>query len=307
MAKLGLAFSGGGIRSAAFCSGVLRRLLQKNVKMDYLSCVSGGGYTGSAYMDWKCRNGKQDDKKWHQEFFNHMREGAGLICNFQKPCQAILEFFAILGVILFVSVVVPAVVWMSIAYPLAYVIDYLFGEILRGGLPCPDVVKTNLNITLEECLENRRAPKLIYDRFALFLAPILLGFVCISFQMLIPKRKRFFKFLSFLCVAFSALVFFPWFISDFLRFIPTWIKLAVLVPMFVLWISFPLVRSSATLMIGIYVCSFVIYWRVFKESVLGLGYEENRFNLLLGIATLMHWIAQFMVTVQQRLGHVYVR
>jgi len=44
----GLAFSGGGIRSAAFCSGVLRRLLQRNTKIDYLSCVSGGGYTGTA-------------------------------------------------------------------------------------------------------------------------------------------------------------------------------------------------------------------------------------------------------------------
>ena len=41
--QVGLAFSGGGIRSAAFCSGVLRRLLERNVQVDYLSCVSGGG------------------------------------------------------------------------------------------------------------------------------------------------------------------------------------------------------------------------------------------------------------------------
>ena len=53
MAQIGVALSGGGIRSAAFCSGALRRLLQKNVKIDFLSCVSGGGYTGSAYVDWK--------------------------------------------------------------------------------------------------------------------------------------------------------------------------------------------------------------------------------------------------------------
>ena len=184
-------------------------------------------------------------------------------------------------------------------YPLTYVIDYLFGEILRGGPPCPDVVKTNLNISLEECLQNRRTPKVIYDRFALFLAPILLGFVWSFLQMLIPKGKRVFKLLSFVCGAFSALVFFPWFKSDFRRFIPTRIKLVVLVPMFVLWVLFPLVRSSATLMIEIYLSSFVIYWRVFKESVLGLGYDERRFNLLLGIATLMHWIAPFMVTAQQ--------
>ena len=98
MAKTGLAFSGGGIRSAALCSGVLRRLLQKNVKIDYLSCVSGGGYTGTAYLDWKYRNGKKDDKEWHEEFFNHMRQSAGFICHCNKPLfQAILDFLAIIG------------------------------------------------------------------------------------------------------------------------------------------------------------------------------------------------------------------
>ena len=55
MANTGLAFSGGGIRSAAFCSGVLRRLLERGVEVDNLSCVSGGGYTGTAYLDWKYR------------------------------------------------------------------------------------------------------------------------------------------------------------------------------------------------------------------------------------------------------------
>ena len=39
--ETGVAFSGGGIRSAALCSGVLRRLLQVRTKVDYLSCVSG--------------------------------------------------------------------------------------------------------------------------------------------------------------------------------------------------------------------------------------------------------------------------
>ena len=91
MAKFGLSFSGGGVRSAAFCSGVLRRLLQKEVRIDYLSCVSGGGYTGSAYVDWKYRHDKKDDKKWHQKFFNHMRENVGLVCSFQNPCQGIFD------------------------------------------------------------------------------------------------------------------------------------------------------------------------------------------------------------------------
>ncbi len=54
---VGLALSGGGIRSATFCFGILqvfeRKRLMKHV--DFLSTVSGGGYTGSAYSAWRLR------------------------------------------------------------------------------------------------------------------------------------------------------------------------------------------------------------------------------------------------------------
>ena len=46
---VGLAFSGGGIRSATFNLGVLQGLCKHNllIFIDYLSTVSGGGYIGS--------------------------------------------------------------------------------------------------------------------------------------------------------------------------------------------------------------------------------------------------------------------
>lgn len=48
--RMGLALSGGGIRSATFCFGLLRALARQKalVCFDYLSTVSGGGYIGSA-------------------------------------------------------------------------------------------------------------------------------------------------------------------------------------------------------------------------------------------------------------------
>lgn len=48
---IGLAFSGGGIRSATFNLGVLQALADANLlnKIDYLSTVSGGGYVGSFF------------------------------------------------------------------------------------------------------------------------------------------------------------------------------------------------------------------------------------------------------------------
>jgi hypothetical protein len=49
----GLALSGGGIRSAVFCLGVLQAFAKHNVlkNFDYLSTVSGGGYIGSS-LTW---------------------------------------------------------------------------------------------------------------------------------------------------------------------------------------------------------------------------------------------------------------
>ncbi len=45
----GLAFSGGGIRSATFNLGVIQALAEEKLlqKFDYLSTISGGGYIGS--------------------------------------------------------------------------------------------------------------------------------------------------------------------------------------------------------------------------------------------------------------------
>jgi len=55
----GLAFSGGGIRSATFNLGILQKLAELNVlsKFDYLSTVSGGGYIGGWLSSWILRAG----------------------------------------------------------------------------------------------------------------------------------------------------------------------------------------------------------------------------------------------------------
>ena len=51
--SIGLALSGGGIRSASFGLGVIQALLEHGImqKVDYLSTVSGGGYIGSS-LTW---------------------------------------------------------------------------------------------------------------------------------------------------------------------------------------------------------------------------------------------------------------
>jgi hypothetical protein len=52
--RIGLALSGGGIRSATFCLGFMQSLARQRVlhRFDYLSTVSGGGYAGSFLGKW---------------------------------------------------------------------------------------------------------------------------------------------------------------------------------------------------------------------------------------------------------------
>ena len=56
---VGLAFSGGGIRSATFNLGVLQALAELRLlsRIDYLSTVSGGGYIGAWLAAWAARRG----------------------------------------------------------------------------------------------------------------------------------------------------------------------------------------------------------------------------------------------------------
>jgi predicted acylesterase/phospholipase RssA len=66
---VGLALSGGGIRSATFNLGLLQALFKFNFlkKVDYLSTVSGGGYIGTFLNSLLCSNGKEN--LWEPENF----------------------------------------------------------------------------------------------------------------------------------------------------------------------------------------------------------------------------------------------
>jgi hypothetical protein len=64
LAITGLALSGGGVRSATFNLGLLQALAaaDKLKAFDYLSTVSGGGYTGGWWSAWLSRNERKGDE-----------------------------------------------------------------------------------------------------------------------------------------------------------------------------------------------------------------------------------------------------
>ncbi len=97
----GLAFSGGGIRSATFNLGILQGFARKGLlrRFDYLSTVSGGGYIGSWLAAWikregsvaKVNNRLNPDKspdpfgeevrpiRWLRMYSNYLAPSAGLM------------------------------------------------------------------------------------------------------------------------------------------------------------------------------------------------------------------------------------
>src|SRR5262249_15634076 len=60
---VGLAFSGGGIRSATFNLGIVQALARCGLlkRFHYLSTVSGGGYIGSWLSAWVFHEGRRKD------------------------------------------------------------------------------------------------------------------------------------------------------------------------------------------------------------------------------------------------------
>ena len=320
MAETGLAFSGGGIRSAAFCSGVLRRLLQRNTKIDYLSCVSGGGYTGTAYLDWKYRHGKKDDPKWHQEFFDYMRERAGLMCNWQKPLQGIFDTIVLISLMLLVSVLMPATVWGSYVLPLAYAVDFIFGDILRAEDPCHEATtNTTRSVVPDPNVTSmaRRAPPPprckfqrgsgAYERLVMFAAFAVLFVI---FYMVAKKVKKFRAELYFISVFFGlafAFTAIPYFIYYFLDRTPIWSQLLILVFSILVWLFFPVLRRRSSFVVVVYFYSYAVYWRVYEAKVFGVEYSDYLFYRLLFAFGIVLWFVPMLGAIQQRLVHLFNR
>ena len=305
-AKTGLAFSGGGIRSAAFCSGVLRRLLQRGVTADHLSCVSGGGYTGTAYFDWKFHHDQKDDPKWHKKFFNRMRRSA-IFCNWESPTVGCWDTMVMLILVSFTVIVFPAIVWLSPVCPLAYAVDFLIGKILIAQEPCPGGVRLGAGGENDElCAE--KAGSLAYMKSLLFAILLSLAVVFYLLGRFIPKARQFLQFLVTTCLVLFAFSFLPWFIHEYLSQTSLWVQGIALILGAALWFSVPLMRQQASLVIMIFFYSYVIHLRVFKISLFSvIEYSDRRFTMLMVASGFVLWIAPSVGTIQQRLVYIYNR
>ena len=316
--KTGLAFSGGGIRSAALCSGVLRRLLQDKAKVHYLSCVSGGGYKGTAFLDWKKRKEKKDDdddEEWHEEFFDHMRQRAGYLCNWEKPLEGIRDTIVLFFIVLIIKFIDPIVIYGSYAFPVAFIIDYLFGKYLRDMVDCDDPTaigthQSEQNATAqairEHCLS--RQGTIPSNKIVLFsiLVVLFVIFYILSRKMS-DKFSKYFGFLSAICFLFLSFTFLPFATKDFFIKIPLWSRLDIVVIGLILWFFLPLLRSKTSYGLTIYLFSYIIYWKIYEAEIVGVVFSVELFNQLLLASGLIMWFVPYLNESHKRIVHVYNR
>ena len=314
--KTGLAFSGGGIRSAALCSGVLRRLLKDKAKVDYLSCVSGGGYTGTSFLDWKYRKEKktEDSEEWHEEFFDNMRQRAGYFCNWERPRQGVLDTIVMFLLVLTVTVIEPIVIYGSYAFPLAFIIDYLFGKLLRAKVDCDHVASTpspsNTNTTAQEIRKHciSRQKTVAFSMISLFSVLLVLFVIFYILSQKLSRRKsKYFRLFSLISFLLLSLTFLPFAINDFFIKIPLWSRAIIVVIGVVLWFVLPLLRYKTSYGILIYLYSYIIYWKVYEAKVVGVVYSDGLFNRLLFASGFIMWFVPYMAQSRKRLSHVFNR
>ena len=298
---IGLACSGGGIRSAAFSSGALRRLLHRGVKIDYVSCVSGGNYVAASYLDWKYRHNQQDGHEWHKKFFEDMRSRVGYVCNWERPLQGLVESIILVLLLITVNFVIPCVMYSVGAFTAAYVIDYVFGRVMLKGFKCIDVPMnstgsaTNSSATERHCTaEFAISDPEVREQFLLFFLLSITFIVFYSIKVVAPIRlssiARFFQVFSGVVFMFT---FMPWLIQQFFEVLPSWLNTMVIVLSLFFWLGFPPLRNKASLALVFYVYAFVVKWRVYQTKVIDIPYDEDLFYKLLLISGGFIWLSPY--------------
>ena len=110
----GITCSGGGIRSASFCLGVLQGLQSRNTldRMDYLSTVSGGGYIGTTLTIGMSSHGEFPFGRLDQESretpeVRHLRDNSRYLLQHGLPSVITAIAIYLRGIMMNVLVMLP--------------------------------------------------------------------------------------------------------------------------------------------------------------------------------------------------------
>lgn len=160
---VGLACSGGGIRSASFSLGVIQKLISEGEfrKIDYLSTVSGGGYTGSCIsaitkdepgaekLLTDRINGEEPEALNHIRNYSEYLNSEGLASGLRIP------ILFIEGVLRSLMTFLPVVILAVFLTEVFFEITGRFSTAIQWGLPILGVTPLLLLLTLRPIVMGR--------------------------------------------------------------------------------------------------------------------------------------------------------
>lgn len=189
---------------------------------------------------------------------------------------------------------------MSYAWPVAFAVDFLIGDLLRAE-PCKEDHEDPLT---HGCTE--RDPNAV-KRTILFASLFVASALSFMVGSIIPWGQQVFKFVSVTALVLLGFGFFPWAIHAILENTHATIQLLVLIMAAIVWLGFPVFRQQAAIVMIVYAYSFVIHFRVYRHFLTGTEYSDFTFNLMVWVSGLVLWIVPLLGSIQQRLMHVFNR
>ena len=297
--------------------------------MDYLSCVSGGGFTGAAYLDWKCHEKKKVDSKegqgngdWHENFFNHMKDRSGYICDWTGVCKGFCDTLVFFTLMALVLVVLPVINWGTYAFPVAVMIDLFgIGNLMRKSADCDAVLERQREINasavpdkdlIDRCLSGNHKRDITILFCSLFAGFIVLYVVISKLKKEFLKHPCFKSVLLLFEYAAACVLIFtfiPFTIYDFFAKIALWQQVLVGIIAVIVWVAIPFLRKKTSYVLIVYAYSFVIYWRVFRVDVPGFFFkqEDHLSHWLLCFSGVALMISFFTTNLKEELVHRYFR
>ena len=289
--------------------------------MDYLSCVSGGGYTGTAYLDWKYHEKKKDDTRecegkgdekkkddtresegkrgWHEAFFNHMKDRSGYICDCTGFWKGLCDAFVFFTLTFLVLVFLPVIKWATYAFPVALMIDLFgIGNLMRKAADCDAALERQREINpsavpdndlIDRCLSgnHKRDITILFSvLFAVFVVLYVgiskLKKKCLKYPCL-KSILLLFELVEYAVACLLMFTFIPFTMYDFFVKIPVWAQVLVGILVVFVWVVIPFLRRKTSFVLIVLFYSFVIYWRVFRVDVPLLSFLKHEDHV-------SHWL-----------------
>ena len=264
----------------------------------------------------------EGERDWHEEFFNHMKDRSGYICDWTGFWKGVFDTFFFMSLVTIVLLVLPGIQWFAYAYPVAVMIDLFgIGSLMRKAADCDAVLERQREMNesavpgkdvIDRCLN--RSPK----RDIALLFSVLFACFVVLYAVTSSAKKFFFKhpcLRSFLLlVEYSTgsvliFTFIPFTIYDFFVKVSVLTKVMVGILAMIVWVTIPFLRRKVSYVLIVYMYSFVIYWKVFRVDlpVFFIKHEDRHSHWLLFASGVALLIFPFTTTLKEQLVFVYNR